>query len=73
MKPIILKKYSGNYVSLEIDSLKLDSRRNCYPGKDYLIIENLDGSPISSPICTIIRKNPIRAMAQNALCVKDTA
>lgn len=60
----------GNFVSLEIANLKLDARRNCYPNKDYLIIENVDGTPISSPICTLIRRNPIRAMAQNALCVK---
>lgn len=60
----------GNFVSLEISNLKLDARRNCYPGKDYMIIENVDGTPISSPICTLIRRNPIRAMAQNALCVK---
>ena len=61
---------SGNFVSLEIANLKLDARRNCYPNKDYLIIENVDGTPISAPICTLIRRNPIRAMAQNALCVK---
>ena len=71
---IMLKLYSvfflGNFVSLEISNLKLDARRNCYPGKDYMIIENVDGTPISSPICTLIRRNPIRAMAQNALCVK---
>ena len=67
----LLKLYSlGNFVSLEISNLKLDARRNCYPGKDYMIIENVDGTPISSPICTLIRRNPIRAMAQNALCVK---
>ena len=57
-------------MSLEIANLKLDARRNCYPNKDYLIIENVDGTPISAPICTLIRRNPIRAMAQNALCVK---
>ena len=63
-------KALGNYVKMQLDVLKLDARRNCYPAKDYILIENWDGSPISSPVCTIIRRNPIRAMSQNAICIK---
>ena len=55
---------------MTLDILKLDARRNCYPAKDYILIENWDGSPISSPVCTIIRRNPIKAMSQNAICIK---
>ena len=66
----VKSKSHGNYVKMVLDVLRLDARRNCYPGKDYILIENWDGSPISSPVCTIIRRNPIKAMAQNAICIK---
>ena len=66
----VKSKSLGNYVKMTLDVLKLDARRNCYPAKDYILIENWDGSPISSPVCTIIRRNPIKAMSQNAICIK---
>ena len=66
----VKSKSLGNYVKMELDLLKLDARRNCYPAKDYILIENWDGSPISSPVCTIIRRNPIKAMSKNAICIK---
>jgi hypothetical protein len=66
----VKSKSLGNFVKMEISALKLDARRNCYPSKDYILIENWDGTPISSPVCTIIRQNPIKAMAMNAICIK---
>jgi hypothetical protein len=66
----VKSKSMGNYVQMKMPVLKLDSRRNCYPTKDYIQIEKHDGTPISAPVCSIIRKTPIRAMAENALCIR---
>ncbi|CAG5110821.1 Oidioi.mRNA.OKI2018_I69.chr2.g5179.t1.cds [Oikopleura dioica] len=60
----------GGFVQLEITDLRLDQKRNCYPNDDYIIVEDLAGKPISNPICRIIRRSPIKAMAEEAICIR---
>lgn len=60
----------GGFVQLEITDLRLDQKRNCYPNDDYIVVEDKDGNPLSNPICRIIRRSPIKAMAKDAICLR---
>ena len=43
---------------------------NWRPFSDYILVEDNEGNPISNPICRIIRRSPIKAMAKDAICIR---